>query len=91
LLRFSLSILSFAFRKERAKERGVGPKDLEQKRVHKERILQDKIEREKRNKVAAATRQKRWQGLKEEKKRLAQERPLKSCLPLLQYIFLRIP
>jgi hypothetical protein len=63
-----------AFRKERAKERGVGPKDLEQKRAHKERILQDKIEREERNKVAAATRQKKRQGLKEEKKRLAQER-----------------
>jgi hypothetical protein len=36
---------------------------------HKERILQDKIEREERNKVAAATRQKRRQGFKEEKKR----------------------
>jgi hypothetical protein len=35
-----------AFKQERAERRGVGPKDLEQKRVHKERISKDRIERE---------------------------------------------
>ncbi len=61
-----------AFRQERAEERGVGPRDLERKKILKERILQDKIEREEHNKAAAARQQMR-QAFKEEKKRLAQE------------------
>jgi hypothetical protein len=62
-----------AFRQERAEERGVGPRDLERKKILKERILQDKIEREEHNKAAAAARQQMRQAFKEEKKRLAQE------------------
>jgi hypothetical protein len=56
-----------------AEGRGVGPRDLERKKILKERILQEKIEREERNKAAVATRQQTRQYLKEEKKRLAQE------------------